>query len=130
MVSILLVEPHADTRDLYVEFLEYSGLRARAAATVDEAWPFVQAADLVVTEIQVTGADDGLEFVRRLRATVTARRLPIIIVSSCALARDAVEADNAGADLFLPKPCLPEDLLAAIRRVLWIARQRPDPSHV
>jgi two-component system, cell cycle response regulator DivK len=124
MISVLLVEPHADTRDLYTEFLEYSGLRARAVATIDEAWRFVPDADIVVTEIQVSCAFDGLEFVRRLRATVTARRLPVIIVSGCAFQRDASEADDAGADLFLTKPCLPDELVASIRRVLRAVRAR------
>ena len=58
------------------------------------------------------------------RNTVTARRLPVIIVSACAFARDATEATDAGADLFLTKPCLPEELVAAIRRVVRPARAR------
>ena len=124
MITVLLVEPHADTRDLYAEYLDYSGLRARAVATTDEAWHYVSEADVVVTEIQVARALDGLELVRRLRNTVTARRLPVIIVSACAFARDATEATDAGADLFLTKPCLPEELVAAIRRVVRPARAR------
>lgn len=124
MISVLLVEPHADTRELYAEFLGSRGLRAHAVATTAEAWPLVPAADVVVTEIQVTEASDGLEFVRRVREALNARPLPIIILSACATARDAIDADEAGADLFLTKPCLPEELVAAIRRVLRPVRAR------
>lgn len=124
MTSVLLVEPHADTRELYAEFLGSRGFRAHAVATTAEAWPLVPAADIIVTEIQVMESSDGLEFVRRVREPLDARTLPIIVLSACATARDANDADEAGADLFLTKPCLPEELVAAIRRVLRPVRAR------
>lgn len=124
MISVLLVEPHADTRELYTEFLASRGFRAHAVATTADAWPLVPSADIVVTEIQVTEASDGLDFVRRVREPGNARPLPIIVLSACATARDAIDANDAGGDLFLTKPCLPEELVAAIRRVLRPVRAR------
>jgi len=70
-----------------------------------------------VTGILLSGTIDGIELMRRLRTDARTNRTPIIVLTACVQPTDLVRAKTAGCDVFLPKPCLPDDLLRAIRRV-------------
>jgi two-component system cell cycle response regulator DivK len=122
MYSVLLVEPHDDTREMYGEFLRFHGFDVRPCDNTDTAWEIATTADVVVTGVHVEGAVDGRGFVRRLRDDPQTGGLPIIVLSASAFETDAERAAAAGCDLFLAKPCLPQDLVAAIRRVIRIRR--------
>ena len=125
LLSVLLLEPHADSRDLYVAFLRHMGIRVITADTTDQALRFAETADVVVTGIRVNGVEDGLGLVRHLRAKHGSERLPIVVLTACALESDERAARDAGCDVFLKKPCLPSDLVATIQR---LAADRPEPK--
>ena len=112
---VLLVEDDRDTREMYSEYLSYSGLTVTQAATGRNALEQVRAhpPDIVVTDIAMPEMD-GLELSRRLRADPPTRDLPIIAVSGQATER----AREAGADVVLDKPCEPDTLLNVIEGVL------------
>jgi two-component system cell cycle response regulator DivK len=119
-LSLLLLEPHRDSREMYVEFLEYDGFVVRTPATVAEAVTLAPTVDAVVTEITVAVGDDGLQLVRQLRRTPSTRSVPIVVLTANAFKQDAARAQEAGCDLFLAKPCVPADLANAVRRaVAW-----------
>jgi two-component system chemotaxis response regulator CheY len=61
---------------------------------------------------------DGYEFIRRVRADAKYRTLPIIIVSTESEGRDKSKGFEAGADLYIVKPCSPEAMVENIRMVL------------
>lgn len=112
---VLLVEDDRDTREMYSEYLSYSGLRVAEAPTGFRALERAreQTPDVVVTDIAMPGMD-GLELSRRLRASPPTRDVPIIAVSGNPTDR----ARDAGCDLMLEKPCTPDELLHAIANVL------------
>lgn len=112
---VLLVEDDQDTREMYSEYLSYSGLRVAEAPTGFRALERVreQTPDVVVTDIAMPGMD-GLELSRRLRADPPTREVPIIAVSGHPTAR----ARDAGCDMMLEKPCTPDELLHAIEDIL------------
>jgi two-component system, cell cycle response regulator DivK len=112
---VLLVEDDQDTREMYFEYLSYSGMVVTEAATGRRALERVaeHRPDIVVTDIAMPEMD-GLELSRRLRAEATTRDVPIIAVSGQASAR----AREAGADVVLEKPCEPDKLLHVIEDVL------------
>jgi CheY-like chemotaxis protein len=112
---VLLVEDDRDTREMYSEYLSYSGMTVTEAATGVRALEQVkrQMPDVVVTDIAMPEMD-GLELSRRLRQHLPTRDLPIIAVSGQATDR----AREAGADVVLDKPCEPDTLLHVIERVL------------
>jgi CheY-like chemotaxis protein len=122
VVSVLLLEPHADSRELYVSFLRHVGLRVVAADTTDQVMQCAHTADIVVTGIRVNGSDDGLGLIRRLRARHSATRLPIVVLTACALASDEMAAKAAGCDVFLTKPCLPGELVRTITKLTGARR--------
>ncbi|MCU1382168.1 MAG: response regulator receiver [Acidobacteria bacterium] len=115
---VLLVEPHADTRAMYAEFFHHEGLPLTCVSDAAQALRVAPRAALIVTGLLLPGAVDGFALIARLRADAATARTPIIVVTACAWTSERVRAEQAGCDVFLAKPCLPDDLLAAVRRLL------------
>jgi hypothetical protein len=65
---------------------------------------------------------------RLLRDDIATRTIPIVVVTADAFAQDVGRAREAGATQVLVKPCLPEVLLAEMRRVLAQSRELRDRS--
>ena len=61
---------------------------------------------------------DGWEATRRLKNDERTRHIPIVALTGHALAGHAEGAREAGCDAFVTKPCLPDALVAEIRRLL------------
>lgn len=116
---ILLVDDYADNREMYAEYLVFSGLRVAEAQNGHEA--LEKAADLrpdvIVMDLALPGVD-GWEATRRLKADALTRDIPVIALTGHALAGHSRTALDAGCDAFVTKPCLPERLLQEIRRML------------
>jgi len=68
-------------------------------------------------DIQLPGID-GLEATRRIKADPTLTGIPIVAVTSYALAGDDVKAANAGCDDYVTKPFSPRALLAKVWAIL------------
>ena len=124
---VLLIEPHADSRDMYTEYLRTCGFVLVTAETIDDGLARAVEADIVVTGIRVPGCFDGVEFVRRLRHAEETSRTPVIVLTACAFKPDQERALAAGCDAFLPKPCLPDLLVAEILHAL-VLRRVPTPQ--
>jgi two-component system, cell cycle response regulator DivK len=77
----------------------------------------------VITAILLPGEMDGIALVAALRADLRTREIPIIVLTACAWPTQRLRAHQAGCDVFLPKPCLPEELLAEVRRLLVSSRR-------
>jgi DNA-binding response OmpR family regulator len=116
---ILIVEDFADSREMYIEFLAAQGFEVSgaedglAALRSLEATPF----DVVVLDIALPKLD-GLSVLRRLRADPRFAKLPVLTLSASLGADYQRIALAAGATAALEKPCLPEELLAAVRTAL------------
>jgi len=112
------MEPHLDTRDMYVEYLRRNGFMVVTADTTDEGDGRAVDADVIVTEIRVPGTYDGLDFVRRTRDRAGSRKVAIIVLTSNEGEEATRLAHAAGSDLCLIKPCLPDSLAQAIRAII------------
>ena len=112
---MLLVEDDRDTREMYSEYLSYSGLQVTEAPSGRRALETARAhrPDVVVTDLAMPEMD-GRELSRRLRADRRTSDLPIIAVSGQLGPGEHV----AGADVVLEKPCEPDRLLHVIEHVL------------
>jgi two-component system cell cycle response regulator DivK len=116
--SILLVEPPENDRPMYADYLRDQGYSVTEVDSTDAGLSAAQAADLVITGVRVAGSFDGIELVRRLRGSEHTKNTPLIVLTACAFEPDQARAFAAGCDVFLPKPCLPETLLAEARRLI------------
>jgi two-component system cell cycle response regulator DivK len=61
---------------------------------------------------------DGYEATRRIKAEPALSGVPIIAVTSYALAGDEAKARAAGCDAYVSKPFSPRQLLAKVRELL------------
>jgi two-component system, cell cycle response regulator DivK len=126
---ILLVEDFADARDMYREYLEYSGFTVETAGDGHEA--IVKAnehnPDLILMDLSLPGLD-GWEATKRLRADPATAHLTIVALSAHALAADWERARLAGCDGFIAKPCLPHDLVHEMTAYLRAAGAETAPA--
>ena len=116
--SIMLLEDHADSRELLVQALRSSGADVAAFAAASEAFaaldrlqPSVIVADIALPD------EDGYSFIRRVRAhsTPAIQTIPAIAVTAYASIPDREEALAVGFQQHLPKPIDPGRLIQVIR---------------
>ena len=67
---------------------------------------------------------DGVELVSRLRHNDRTNFTPIVVLTACVWPKERARAEGAGCDVFLPKPCLPNDLLDEVRQLIAAARSQ------
>jgi len=116
---VLVVEDYADAREMYVEYLRFAGFRVAEARNGVEA--LERAAELgpdVILMDLALPRMDGWEATRQLKSLSALRHIPVIAITGHALAGHAEAARQAGCDAFITKPCLPDVLVAEIRRTL------------
>jgi two-component system chemotaxis response regulator CheY len=91
------------------------------AAAYDATYAFMVAMksplDAIVLDIQMPGGT-GMGVLERLRASSKTMQIPVIVLSSSTDDKTVAAVKALGADEFLPKPVDPEQLLAALARVL------------
>jgi CheY-like chemotaxis protein len=119
MIRALLADRDADTRLMYAEYLRQLTYEIDEAEDGREALAkaISRQPTVVVTDIRLPGMN-GFELCRLLRNDALTRPIPIIVVTGDAFPADVKLAEATGADAVLIKPCLPERLVAEIRRVL------------
>jgi two-component system alkaline phosphatase synthesis response regulator PhoP len=61
---------------------------------------------------------DGFEALKRLRADPSSAEIPVIMLTARAQDEDVFEGYGRGAQWYLTKPFAPNELRAAVRRVL------------
>ena len=100
---VLIVDDHADTRNLLVELLQLDGFTVASAGSGEEALAIVRDLRpcLIVLDLGLPDID-GIELVLRLRAEANAASVPIYALSGFPNLRAAALA--AGLDGFLIKP--------------------------
>lgn len=119
---ILVVEDYDDAREMYVEYLTFTGFRVEAATNGLEAIEMATRLipDLVLMDLALPKLD-GWEATRRLKSDPKTSHIPVIALTGHALAGHAERAREAGCDSFITKPCVPDELVAEISRVLGIS---------
>lgn len=118
MKTILYVEDNEFNRKIVRHLLGRTSYRLLEAvdgeagvAAAHEAVP-----DLVIMDIQLPKLS-GLEATRQLRADPATAAIPVIVITSFALAGDEEKAREAGASAYLAKPYSPRELLQMIRQL-------------
>jgi len=114
--TILYVEDNEFNRKIVRQLLVRTSYRLIEAGdgeagvtTAREAVP-----DLIIMDIQLPKLS-GLDATRQLQADPATARIPIIVITSFALAGDEGKARDAGAAAYLAKPYSPRELLQMIR---------------
>jgi CheY-like chemotaxis protein len=116
---VLLVDDYPDAREMYTAYLEYSGFDVIPAGNGVEALTLAAEAmpDIILMDLSLP-VMDGWEATRRLKADERTASIPVVALTGHALAGISEGAKRAGCDAFVTKPCLPEDLVKEIRKIL------------
>ena len=116
---ILIVDDNLDAREMYGMYLEHEGFRWAEAANGQDAIEKTRDAQpsLILMDATMPGMD-GWEAARRLKQDAETRDIPLIMLTAHAFQEHRQRAADAGADGFLAKPVLPDQLAVEIRRVL------------
>ena len=116
---VLLVDDYPDAREMYTEYLEFSGFEVVEAGNGMEALQKAvdSSPDIILMDLSLP-VMDGWEATRRLKADARTASIPVVALTGHALAGISEGARKAGCDAFVTKPCLPEDLVREIRRIL------------
>ena len=116
---VLVVDDYQDAREMCREDLSYCGFRVAEARNGHEA---IEKAisllpDLILMDLSLPGMD-GWEATRRLKADEKTCKIPVVALTGHALAGHSEGAKAAGCDAFVTKPCMPDQLVAEVKRVL------------
>jgi two-component system, cell cycle response regulator DivK len=116
---VLLVDDYVDAREMYTEYLEYTGFEVVQASNGTEALKQAVACDpdIILMDLSLP-VMDGWEATRRLKADPRTAHIPVVALTGHALAGYSEGAKKAGCDGFVTKPCLPDELVKEIRHVL------------
>jgi len=113
MSQILIIEDEDVIRDALLHLLGRRGYRVAGAASVEQAEreQNLQGFDLIIADVRLPGVP-GTEAIGRSGG------VPVLIMTSYASVRSAVEAMKLGAVDYIAKPFDHEELLIQVRRIL------------
>jgi len=120
---VLVVDDFQDNREMYAEYLAFTGFRVIQAANGKEALDqaFANRPDIIIMDLSLP-VMDGWEATRRLKADQRTNAIPVVALTGHAMQGHSKGAMEAGCDSFVAKPCLPDQLVAEIRKMLSTPR--------
>ncbi|WP_278443243.1 sigma-54-dependent transcriptional regulator [Pseudomonas oryzihabitans] len=120
MAHILIVEDEKIIRSALRRLLERNQFRVSEAGSVQEAQDLydVSSFDLVISDLRLPGAP-GTEMID------LAKGKPVLIMTSYASLRSAVDSMKQGAVDYIAKPFDHDEMLQAVARILVEREQRP-----
>jgi two-component system, cell cycle response regulator DivK len=116
---ILVIEDQPDNRTILRDLLSAAGFVVLEAedGQAGIATALAERPDLILMDIQMPIVD-GYAATRQIKAAPGMAAVPIIAVTSHALAGDEAKTRAAGCDGYIAKPFSPRALLAEVRRFL------------
>ncbi len=121
--KILYIEDNRQTQRMLTFLLTRAGFEVITADDgpqgIDKAKAWRPA--LILVDMMMPGMS-GTEVIRRLRASSASKEVPILVLSAYHDAALIEEARDAGADDYLPKTLLPDELIQVIDDYLKVGQ--------
>ena len=116
---ILVAEDDNDVALLITQMLKNQGYRFHWAHNGRDAYEYIKEKmpRLIITDIMMPEMD-GLELIKAIRGNEDTAHLPIIVVSARTENDDRLAGFDAGAEVYLGKPFIPDELLMMVRKLL------------
>lgn len=129
--TVLLVEDVADTREMYAEYLRHCGFAVLTATNGAEALDAAREKrpDLILMDAAMPDLD-GWMATKLLKSDPATRDVPVLILTAHVFAEHRAKAREVGADGFIGKPCMPDDLAREVSAALqrWEATRAAHTS--
>lgn len=118
---VLVVEDEPDAQTLLKFILEpkYEVITASSGEEMRrqlQAYP--ERLSLVLMDLKLEGAEDGVMLTRHLRSEDRWKGIPIVALTACATGDDLRRAVEAGCDDYVPKPFYRKQLVALVERLI------------
>ena len=116
---IWCVEDEASIRDIEVYSLQSTGFEAKGFEDGTSFWTALQKEqpELVVLDVMLPGID-GIELLRRMRASAKLRTVPVVMATAKGAEYDRIQGLDLGADYYLVKPFGVMELVSCVKAVL------------
>ena len=122
---VLLAEDFEDARELYRDYLEFSGFAVETATNgrdaIDRAIALQPDVILMDASMPVL---DGWQATRELKSNPATQHIPVLALTAHAFDDARQQAEAVGCEGFITKPCLPDDLVSKVRETLEGARKK------
>jgi putative two-component system response regulator len=118
---ILVVDDNAGIAGLMSQLLTMRGYEVAIAADAQQAEEEIssEAPDLILSDVRMPGKS-GYELCRDLKENPATRLIPFVLITGLSDSSDKVRGIDAGADDFLNKPVLAEELIARVKSLLRV----------
>jgi DNA-binding NtrC family response regulator len=127
---ILVVDDEKDTVEMITTLLELEGYKVFPVSSGVEAMKFLEVerqgaseaetpVDLILLDVML-GDEDGRDICRNIKEDEKMKFIPVIILTVRSSLQDKIDTLNLGADDYLTKPFINEELLAKVRVMLRI----------
>jgi len=128
--KILIVDDEKDTVDMITALLELEGYQVFSVRSGTEAMRFLETkrqmalesetpVDLILLDIML-GDEDGRDVCLEIKRNEEMKFIPVIMLTVRSSLQDKINSLNIGADDYLTKPFINEELLAKVRVMLRI----------
>ena len=119
MPKILIVEDNEDNWQILSRRLRRRGYDVVIARDGKQGLTMAKSdkPDLILMDMNLPLLD-GWEATRLIKSTASGKNTPVIALTAHALDEERVAALADGFDAVIAKPCLPDDLLRAVRELL------------
>jgi len=120
--TVLLVEDNPDIGEAVKAILHSAGATVTWLTTADEAWRVLSsgtAFDVILSDVTLPGGMSGIDLAHSL--SVNALKIPVVLMTGYT---DRLQEANAAGFRVLPKPAMPDRLIAALRESIQ-ALSRP-----
>jgi len=117
--KILVVDDDEMVLIALEELLGSKGYDIRTASGGTQARKIIETElfDLLILDLVMPGMD-GYELCRRIRQDARFKETPVLMLTALSGEEDKRKGEEAGANLFLPKPISPQRLLSLIESAL------------
>ena len=103
---------------MYADYLRAFGFSVTVVASTETGLHFSASCDAIITGLVGPGEYDGVALIERIRERWPSEDKPVIVLTASTSEALHARARRAGCDTILVKPCLPDDLVLEVTRLL------------